>query len=365
MGHQKYKFDPDYAVRPGSVLEEHLEARCLSQAEFARRCGRSPKLISEIISGKAPIEPKTAIQFENVLGLKAYAWLELETKYRLHEARRTVTDALERDVCWSKEFPIKELVKRGYLAKNKTGADTVVELLSFFGVATRHAWEERYSVQDIKFRKSKARTDGYAIKTWLRIGELGAESLNCGEYDERQFKSAITRIRNLTAEPFDSALKDTVRLCCDAGVALIITPPFKNTGIHGVARWISGKKPTIQLSARHLCADQLWFSFFHEAAHLILHAKNRLFVDGSGTEKTTEEREANKFASDLLINRQDWTNFISSDPISRTSVKAFSRQQKIAPGIVVGRLQHEKIIPHSHLNDLKVRLEWTSDNTSP
>ncbi len=83
-----YKYEPDYAVSPGEVLDEHLEARGMSQAELARRCGRSPKLISEIIAGKAPVKPKTALQFERALGMDASVWLGIESNYRLHLARQ-------------------------------------------------------------------------------------------------------------------------------------------------------------------------------------------------------------------------------------------------------------------------------------
>ena len=82
------QYNPDYSVPPGWILEEHLEARGLSPAEFARRCGRPPKLISEIISGKALLEPKTALQFEKVLDLDASIWLGIEANYRLHQARK-------------------------------------------------------------------------------------------------------------------------------------------------------------------------------------------------------------------------------------------------------------------------------------
>ena len=84
MATATYSYNPDYAVPPGWVLEERLEVHKISHAEFARRCGRSPKLISEIIAGKAPIEPKTAIQFEKVLGVDAGIWLGIESDYRLH-----------------------------------------------------------------------------------------------------------------------------------------------------------------------------------------------------------------------------------------------------------------------------------------
>ena len=78
------QYRPDYAVPPGWVLEERLEVQGISQAEFARLCGCSPKLISEIVSGKAPLEPETARQFEKVLGVDASIWLGLEDAYKPH-----------------------------------------------------------------------------------------------------------------------------------------------------------------------------------------------------------------------------------------------------------------------------------------
>ena len=88
MATETFRYEPDYAVPPGWILEEHLEARGLSHAAFARRCGRSPKLIGEIVAGKAPVEPETALRFEKVLGLDASIWLGIESNYRLHMARK-------------------------------------------------------------------------------------------------------------------------------------------------------------------------------------------------------------------------------------------------------------------------------------
>ena len=76
------QYDPDYSVPPGWVLEERLDVQGVSHADFARRCGLSPKLLSEIISGEALLEPETALQFEKVLGVDASLWLDIENSYR-------------------------------------------------------------------------------------------------------------------------------------------------------------------------------------------------------------------------------------------------------------------------------------------
>ena len=112
MARETNQYQPDYAAPPGWVLEERLEAQGIAHAEFARRCGRSPKLISEIIAGKAPIEPKTALQFEKVLGVDASIWLGIESDYRLHQARdRRKPRAAADSAAWANAFPIRELVQ--------------------------------------------------------------------------------------------------------------------------------------------------------------------------------------------------------------------------------------------------------------
>ena len=49
------QYRPDYADPPGWVLDERLDVQGISHAEFAPRCGRSSKLISEITAGTAPL----------------------------------------------------------------------------------------------------------------------------------------------------------------------------------------------------------------------------------------------------------------------------------------------------------------------
>ena len=82
-----YQFQPDYAAAPGAVLAERLAVWGISQAEFARRCGRSPSLISRIIAGIAPVTPETARQLAAASDLKAEVWLNMERAYREQRAR--------------------------------------------------------------------------------------------------------------------------------------------------------------------------------------------------------------------------------------------------------------------------------------
>ena len=363
MATARYKYEPDYAVTPGWILEERLDARQMSQAEFARRCGRSPKLISDIIAGKAAIQPKTALQFQKVLGLDARIWLGIDSDYRLHREREAESLRAAELSDWTKKFPISEIVKREAIAKPASAADRVSALLSFFGVASVEAWQSRYQNPEVAYRHSLSfKSDEFALATWLRLGEIEAEQAECADYHESKFKHALTRIRQLTSAPTGETIADARRLCLDSGVILAVIKPLPKTALSGVARWMSSRRALIQLSARHMSDDHLWFSLFHEAAHILLHGRRDIFVHDATKGKFTEfDIEANEWAANFLIPEIFWQQFIDSPPFSKARVLDFAEEQGIAPGIVVGRLQYEERIPWTHLNGLKVPLEWEAD----
>ncbi|MDE0108795.1 MAG: HigA family addiction module antitoxin [Bryobacterales bacterium] len=354
-----YRYQPDYAAVPGWLVEDHLKARGLSQAELARRCGRSPKLISEIVSGKAPIEPETALQFERVLGVAASIWLGIEADYRLHLARAADAARVDQQVLWAKRFPIAELRKRGLLGPQSSDRQTAVDLLTLFGVSSVEAWSRQYNSARVSYRHSPSfKSDEAALATWLRLGEREAAEQPCTPYDSLRFRGALRKIRDLTTAPVELALQNTQRLCNDAGVALSVVKPLPKARASGAAWWMSPQKAVIEVSARHKTDDHLWFSFFHEAAHILLHGKRSVFVDDTQREAAGIEAEANAWARDALIPKRQWRHFITDGSFSYTRVSAFASTVGIAPGIVVGRLQYEERIPWSSLNALKVRLEW-------
>lgn len=357
MATATYRYDPDYAVPPGWILEERLEDRQISHAEFARRCGRSAKLISEIIAGKAPIEPVTALQFEKVLGLDASVWLGMESDYRLHQEREAENQrATELDE-WSKAFPVRELAKRGIIPKPSSSSARVSSLLSFFGVATVEAWQSRQKQLRVAYRHSPSfKSNDFALATWLRLGEIEAEKAECADYNEPNFRRSLARIRRLTAAQSVEQLVEAQRLCRESGVALAIVKPLPKTALSGVAWWLTPRKAVIQLSARHKKDDDLWFSLFHEAAHLLLHSKKKIFIDEPDGEIADADTQADRWAADFLIPRPDWKRFTASSRFPKAYVKQFAQQQGIAPSIVVGRLQYEKHILWDQLNDFRVSL---------
>ena len=127
-------------------------------------------------------------------------------------------------------------------------------------------------------------------------------------------------------------------------------------------------------------------TFFHEAGHILLHGKREVFLETygkereqeevddhereqeegtDGREREQEEHEANMFATNILIPSAEWQRFIAQRSCrSKAGIEEFAKRVGIAPGIVVGRLQHENLLPYRHCNDLKRHLQWVTEEAA-
>ncbi|MEW5774733.1 MAG: ImmA/IrrE family metallo-endopeptidase [Thermodesulfobacteriota bacterium] len=356
---KRNEFTPNVIFPPGFTLAETIAFLGMSQAELAARIGRTPKFVNELIAGKAPLHEQTAMALERVLDVPASLWTGLESQYRLHKARTAESLELETMTPWVRLFPMREMIKRGWIRKCFNQEATAKELLRFFGVASPDAWDEIWGREQysVAFRRSqKYAPNVHAMAAWLRQGELEAARLACAAYDPGKFRETIPAIRALTrmSEPAQF-LPRLTELCCSCGVAVVFLPEVAGTHVSGAARWV-GKRPIIQLSLRHKTDDHLWFAFFHEAKHILDHPRQKVFINGFDGD-SPEEQEANAFAAETLIPAKELKIFIAGRT-RLADIRDFAARTGISAGIVVGRLQHEKVIPYNVGNQLKVRYRW-------
>ena len=356
------QYTPDYVSPPGETLQEILEERGMSQAELAERTGRPKKTINEIINGKAAITPETALQLERVLGISASFWNNRERQYREALARIEEEECLQEQVTWLDQIPVKAMIKLRWIQQYRNKVEQLREVLNFFAVASPEQWEGIWCSTHVDFRKSQAfQSEPGAMAAWLRQGEIKAAEIPCATYDANKFKEALLQVRALTTQPPEVFQPELVQLCAETGVAVVFIPELPKTRASGAIRWLSPHKALIQLSIRHKTDDNLWFAFFHESAHILLHGKRHVFLEGKGVaavEDLTKEEEANKFAADILIPPMELKRFLASgQQRSKVGIEQFAAEIGVAPGLVVGRLQHDGILPPSHCNDLKLRFK--------
>lgn len=355
---------PEHVSLPGETLQEVLDDRQMSQAELSERTGRPKKTINEIVRGKAAITPETALQFERVLGIPASFWNGLERNYREYLARTQEQELLQASTDWLSKIPVRSLEEFGWIERRNASVDRVREVLRFFGVASPAEWNQVFQLPQASFRHSPSfESEAGALAAWLRRGELAAQSIRCAPFDRSRFQAALADARALTTEGPDVFAARLAELCGAAGVAVAFVRELPKCRVHGATRWLSPTKALIQLSLRYKTDDHLWFTFFHEAGHILLHGKRLVFIEEGTADVTVEEDQANRFAADFLIPRaalEELRGPAQAQRLSEARVLSFAREQGIAPGIVVGRLQHEGWLARTHLNGLKVRLDWAA-----
>lgn len=351
----KYEFEPDYAVPPGATLKETIDAKGLSQSDLALRAGLAEKTISQIVNGIAPITLETAEKLELVLGIPARFWNKREASYREALARIEESKRLASDSGWLKEVPLSELIARNYIEGNAGKATLVRHVLRFFGVSSVEAWSNVWLSPCVRLRGPGVQKWHPAkVATWLRMGELSADMLECEPYDPIHFRKALAQIRKLTVESAAHWQKKLIELCAAAGVAVVFVREISGAGVSGVTKWLTKDKALIQVSLKYKTDDELWFTFFHDAAHILLHGKKDVFIHEVQDSDRDAEREANVFSRDILIPKShaDRLPYLKT----KSRIYAFAQEIGIAPGLVVGRLQRDNFVSHRFCNDLKVRL---------
>ena len=355
----RHAYRPDYAVPPGQTLQETIDALGIDQRELALRTGLSAKHINQVIKGVASITQETAIRLERVTGVPARVWNALEANYREQQARLAERARLQNDMEWLKTIPTKELVRRDVIKEKSDRVVLLEEVLRFFGVADVDAWQEGWGIPQFAFRKSLTfNGEPGAMAAWLRLCELHAQRIACEPFERSRFKSVVDAIRSLTVQKPEAFAPAMIDLCRSAGVALALVPELEGAPVSGAAKWLTADKAMIGLNLRGKSNDRFWFTFFHEAGHILNDSKKETYIDVD-YEDDPREQGANQFAADILIPPEYAVRL--SELHAYRAVLRFARSIGIAPGIVVGRLQREGIVPYSHLNRLKVRLKWVSD----
>ncbi|ODG99459.1 DNA-binding protein [Nostoc sp. KVJ20] len=357
-------FTPDWVSSPGDAIADLLEERDWTQAQLAERLGYTTKHISLLINGKAPINEETALKLERVMGSTAAFWLRYEAQYRAALAKKEEENRLKEWTSWLDQLPVKDLMNQGVIPKcrliDKNKPSLVKKLLQFFGVASPEDWQNYYAGMEVAFRRTrKEQSDVGAISTWLRLGEIRAEQLDCPKYNKPKFEKAVREIRTLTMLPPEEFEPQMQKLCWEAGVVFVLVPSIKKAHVSGVARWLNLHKALIQLSLYGKTNDRFWFNFFHEAAHILLHDKENIFLDewNSGESlKSEQESEADKWSREFLIPPEYEGELAKLK--SKNDVIYFAERININPDIVVGRLQHDRLIDPSWMNDLKVGLHF-------
>jgi HTH-type transcriptional regulator / antitoxin HigA len=338
---------PAEVFPPGVYLKEEIEARGWTQAEFAEIIGKPAAHVNQIILDKRAITPETAQVIAAALGTSAELWLNLEAAHQLYNKTPAAPPRIRIEAAVRERFPVRELLKRGWIEKSDNPEVLTSRVLDFYGITSLDEKPTlRYAAKKVAGRN--AEPDNFDDLTplqraWLfRVKQI-AETMVVPRYSEQALREALPKLRDLMTAPEETRHIPSLLESC--GVRFVVVEPFAGSGIDGVSFWLNGDQwqPVIAMTLRLDRIDNFWFVLRHEIEHVLRkHARLDIELDQTTVNVPEQERQATEASLQFSIPRDDFDDFIArKQPVfSERNVIGFASRLGIHPGIVVGQLQN-------------------------
>ncbi|MDH7971466.1 ImmA/IrrE family metallo-endopeptidase [Sphingomonas sp. AR_OL41] len=351
---------PDWASPPGHTIVTILDERELTVEQFAHQIGRSTSVAQRIIDGAHAIDRDLARNLAFALGASEKFWMAREHDYR---ASVTPRDSFQIGSLAELigKLPVNDMQNFGWIGRAGSTDDKIAECLSFFDVSTLAQWQGRYenAFQEAAYRRSTAHNScEVATTAWLRQGEIETQGDVVASWSAAVLETQIEHFKRLTWYKSPALfLPKAKSLFAAAGVKFAIVRAPKGCTASGAVRVLSDGTPHVQLSFRFLSDDQFWFSLFHEIAHLLLHYERMPILENSETAGNQTESEANEYAANTIIPPEFHDELFSLSK-TKNSIINFAKKVGVCPGLIVGRLQRERVIGYNQMQHLKRRFVW-------
>ncbi len=334
------EYKDDIAFHPGYYLKEIVDESGLTQEDFAKRLDTTPKNLSLLVRGEQSLSIDIAMKLSRMIGTTVSYWLNLQNAYDALIAEFNSDKELEKEREIFKELDYKYFRDNFGLPDLPRKTDEqIVEVRKFLHVSTLAVFEKRDMA--VSFRSvSQKLSDANTIKANIMVQIAANMALNvqAPKFNKTKFKQAVDYALSLTRnhKDFYPLIK---KAFYNAGVIFVILPNLPGSKINGATKKLE-RNVMLMVNDRRLNADTFWFTLFHEIGHII-HGDY-----GISFEQETGEREevADKFAADLLIKPDEYQKFIQGNTFTLTKIKEFADSIERDPGIVLGRLQKDKLV---------------------
>lgn len=325
------------AFHPGYYIREIIEDLGVTQEDFAKRLGTTPKNISMIVRGEQRLSTDVAMKLSNMLGTSVNYWLNLQNAYDSALAEIVADKELEEEIGILKILGYSYFEKHFHLPSlPRQLSRQVQELRKLFGVASLRV----LTCNDlaVSFRGNlENMTEANIIKAnaMVQIATNKALKIDAPKFNKNRFSKAVEEALTLTKdhERFLSTIIESFR---EAGVILWILPNLSGSKINGATKKI-GSNIMLMVNDRRSFADTFWFTLFHEIGH-IMHGDYGISVEGQSGKS---EELADEYAQSKLIDPSEYANFIQWNDFSPRTVVSFAKRINRDPGIVLGRLEND------------------------
>lgn len=343
--------DPDNYKTPGQLISALLEQRGWTKRVLAIVLGMDETLISRIVADKRPVTVDLAILLEEVFGVAADAFLDLQRAYDLAKARlATIPDpkrATRAHLFGG--LPVSEMIKRGWLP----GVEDVRDVPAVETALTEFFQAD--SLQDIETLPHAAKRTVVSVDptpaqlAWIYRVKRVASQMMVQRYSSDALHSALDRLRPLMSSPEEG--RKVPRVLAEAGVRFLLVEALPSTKIDGVCFWLDDDSPVVAMTCRLDRIDNFWFVLRHEIEHVLRgHGRERMMLDtdlqayeAPPSSVQEEEAIANSAAANFCVPAGKLESFIArkSPFFNERDILGFATTLGVHPGIVAGQLQHK------------------------
>jgi HTH-type transcriptional regulator / antitoxin HigA len=366
------RIEPNWASSPGATIARVMKTREIEPSDFADAVGLNADEFDALLHGKLRLSEKLAEALAEQLGSTARFWLARDKDYLKELARLGAADGTAIDQ-WAQSMPVASMKRLGWLPMDsRTKLARNDALLSFFDCKSIQDWGQRYSagVGAVAFRTSLTfASDGMATLVWLRAGEAQLASRPNALFDREEFRRILPSLKRLSAFKHPATILQRLRdACALVGVSITTARAPEGCRASGASWFDADGRPVIHLSFRHLSEDHFWFTFFHEAAHVILHGHSHIDSDGvqvMGEDTEKQEDEANAYAQEILLPDDIRQDILGRQAVSAKAILHAAKVAKVTAGVIVGQLEKAKVIRHGKFLFLKHRYRWGASSYVP
>ena len=326
-----------WVEHPGFYIKEEMAARGWLQRDLAFVLGVPEQGVNMILSGKRSISPNMARALADAFDTDNEFFAKLQLAYDMaHVPAPPPSIAMLGSM--QSTYPVREMVKRGWLAQADAPA-LEDQLARFFGVAAPD--EIPYLAHAAKKSRYEERHIPPSQLAWLFRVRQVAESIAVPAYSERALGTAIGKLESLLRAPEDA--RCVPRIMAECGVRYVIVQSLPKARIDGVCFWIDGS-PVVGMSLQRDTIDNFWFVLRHEIEHVLQRdGQDDEVIDEDLARESDlpEERAANQAAEDFCVPRRELDSFLAGKRPSyyEKDVVAFANRHQRHPGLIVSQMQ--------------------------
>lgn len=325
----------------GDYLKDYLEARDISQSEFATRMGVTQKHMNEILNGKTGITIEMAGNIERLTGISSSFIIAIENRRKIEEnllQKYGSKEELSKKI--KKQYCVNELKKKEWLKfKDETNIiQTCIDLLDFMRIKDFNVIPELENKTLFK----KTGEDFAKLTLWIAHCDRITENQEVNEYTSSNFNKLIEEIKEYAymADNYDPA--EIQKILNKYGIYFCEEKALAGTKVRGCFK-LRGKKPTIYTTKNYQAKESFFFELFHELGHCksdYNEAQKKVIFEGSDE----QENRADNFALDAMIPKNVWKK-IEKD-YSEENILNVSKQYRIPISFIVGRLANLNMISY-------------------